>query len=207
MMWMNRFRGFQSLVVWLSFMALVGATACSRQIGVPSDDTSSQSEQAPFREVESSPAESSSTFPDQRTHQEGAVPFNDSQAIPAGTLLSVRLKVSISSGTSALFEGTVDEPILVRGKTLIADGTPVMGHVEFVSSPRLKPDRNYVRLVLSSIRVSGSNVPIQTASLFTRHHNPSGPSDPVILLEKGHHLTFRLTQAVYPGTQTAQNTR
>jgi hypothetical protein len=176
-------------------------------MGVPTDDTSSQSEQAPFREVESNPAESSSTIMDQRTQDEGALPFNDSQAVPAGTLLSVRLKASISSANSALFEGTVEEPILVRGKTLIANGTPVMGHVQFVSSPRLKPDRNYVRLVLSSIRLSGSDVPIQTASLFTRHHNPSDPSDPVIFLEKGHHLTFRLTQAVYPGTQTAQNTR
>jgi len=58
-----------------------------------------------------------------------------------------------------------------------------------------------VRLALDSIHLGGVDVPVQTASLFTRQ-NPE--SDDLIRLEDGRRLTFRLTGSVYLGTQRAQ---
>ena len=126
-------------------------------------------------------------------------PFQNRDSIPAGSLLTVRLKVPLVavSGSQESFEAVLDEPVSVDGNILIPRGAIVSGEVEAAHVSNTKPDRGYVRLALNSLRVDGVAVPIQTASLFARQ--PSGAdADPVaIRLESGRRLTFRLKKQVF----------
>ena len=177
--------------------------ACSRPIEVPIDDTAIQTDRAPFRQVNSESTETAAPAAGEPSLTENGLPFRP-QELPAGTLLRVRLEAAISGTRSDSFEGSIDEPVVIRGKTVIPQGTIVSGRVESASSSDVKPGRGYVRLALTSLRISGSDVPVRSASLFTRAHNPGHHVDPVIRLEKGHRLTFRLTEPLYSLTQTAQ---
>lgn len=201
---MNPCGALRSIVLWLMLFALISVMGCSRQIDVPSEEAAAQSDQAPFREVGSNSIGASAPVPEDPSSKHSGLPFHDSQNLPAGTLISVRLDASISAGQPNSFEGSVDEPVVILGKTILPRGTLVSGRVEFASSSNVRPDRSYVRLALISIRLAGTDVPVQTASLFARQHNPEGASNPIIRLEKGHRLTFRLTEPVYSLLQTAQ---
>jgi len=136
-------------------------------------------------------------------------PFQNSADIPAGSLLTVRLKVPLIavSGSQESFEAVLDEPVLVDGNILIPRDAIVSGEVESAHVSNTKPDRGYVRLTLNSVQVDGVAVPIQTASLFARQ--PSGTdADPVtIRLESGRRLTFRLKEQVFlrPNVPKAAN--
>ena len=90
---------------------------------------------------------------------------------------------------------------------LIPRGADVTGRVESARTSQMKPGRGYIQLALQSVRVGGVDVPVQTASLFVRQSPQKDSSAPVIRLEKGHRLTFRLIQPVYAANQTPQITR
>jgi hypothetical protein len=142
---------------------------------------------------------------------ETGLPFQDSQNLPAGTLLTVRLKNPITAenpDANLVFEAVVDESIVIEGNKLVPRGVTVSGRVESTRASNLKRDRGAVRLTLDSIHLAGATLPIQTSSLFVRgnasdaHVSPSeGPQsdDPpaAIRLEKGRRLTFRLSEPVY----------
>jgi hypothetical protein len=192
-------------MIGLVALTLMTITGCSRQIDIPADEGTAQTDQAPFREGAS--GESSSPVSDGQSHGRRTLPFDDTQTIPIGTLLTVRLRAPIFAEKSDSFEGIVELPVVVRGRTVIAQGALVSGLVEFATSSSINPERGYVRLVLTAIRVSGSDLPVRSASLFTRQDNPSQPSNPGVRLEKGHRLTFRLTEPLEIVTQTAQATR
>lgn len=203
MTWMEPFCRARSLLIGAMMMTLLYGAGCSRQIEIPTGETA-QGDQMPLREVEAgSPSEASSSGPQLDTPREPGLPFHDSQTLPTGTLLTVRLDAPIVAGKSSSFEGILAEPVVVRGKTIIPRGTLVNGRIESVSSSDLKPNRGYVRLALTSVRVSGTDLSVRTASLFARQHNPDSPSNPGIRLEKGHRLTFRLTEPVNTVTQSA----
>lgn len=184
---------------------LAGSVACSRQLDLPTEEATPQTDQAPFRDVSSTPHNETSAHFGDLAQKPAGIPFHDSQYLPSGSLLNVRLKSPISAEENTAFEGLVDEPVVVQGKTVVPQGTLVSGRVESASASTVQPDRGYVRLTLTSVRIGGTDVAIQTASLFARQHNPGNPSNHKVRLEQGHLLRFRLTEPVYATTQSAKN--
>jgi hypothetical protein len=86
--------------------------------------------------------------------------------VPAGTTLSVRLVDSLSSAKNKpgdAFAATVDVPVVIDGKTVIARGTRVNGEVvSAAASGRLTtPAKLYVKLV--SIEIGGKTYPLRTS--------------------------------------------
>jgi hypothetical protein len=187
-------------------LTVLAASACSRQIEVPSAEGGTQTDEAPFRTVASDSDEAPASVPSDESRSRTTLPFHDSQSLPAGTLLTVRLNAPIAAGKPESFEGSLEETVMLHGKTAIARGTLVSGRVESTSPSSIRADRAYVRLALTSVRISGTDVRIHTASLFARQHRPDAPSNPTIRLETGRRLTFRLTEPVYIGALTAQVT-
>ncbi len=211
MVLMARSSGFRDVVSLLTLLGLLWGVGCSRQVGVPSEDGAGQTTQTPFQDVGSASASSSSggssSTPD---YSHASLPFHDSLGLPAGTLLMVRLKTSISTeeqDPNDSFEATMDEPVAMDGDTLIPRGADVTGHIESARASTMKPGRGYVQLVLQSVRVAGSDIPVQTASLFVRPSPQKGLSAHAIRLEKGHRLTFRLTQPLYAANHAVQIAR
>jgi hypothetical protein len=133
-------------------------------------------------------------------------PFHDSQNLPAGTLLTVRLKDPITADTSSgndSFQATLEQAVVVDGNILIPRGSNVVGRVQSAGTSKVKPSRGYVRLALETVHVAGLDVPVQTASLFARSPQNGSEGSP-ILLEKGHRLVFRLKEPVFVTFQRAQ---
>jgi hypothetical protein len=128
-----------------------------------------------------------------------APPFENSPLLPAGALVTVRLKVPLvaGSGSRESFAAVLDEPVVVEGNTLIPRDAIVSGRIETAHTSRVTPDRAYVRLTLDSVRVDGSDVPIQTASLFARPLPTTNTGSDTIRLEKGRRMTFRLKGPVF----------
>jgi len=194
---------------WLLLFATL-AVSCSRPL-TPRPEDSSQSDQgqAPFQSAASTPGASapevSPAGHSNRPNSEAALPFRVGQDLPAGTLLTVRLKDAISSnysGESLPFGAVVDEPVRVEGATLLPIGVTVAGRVESAHTSLVKHSRSYIRLTLDAIDLNGRQLPVQTSSLFV-HGNASQTapsvgenSSQVIHLESGRRLTFRLTEPV-----------
>src|SRR5207248_10256820 len=100
---------------------------------------------------------------------ESDLPFRDPQTLPAGTLLTVRLKNPVSAenpDADRTFQAVVDQPIVIEGNKLVPAGTLVSGRVESARASNLKRNSGYLRLTLDSIDLAGSKLPMQTSSLF-----------------------------------------
>jgi len=208
---MSRFRRPHGLTIWLlrslTLIALAGTVACARPAGLQRDDTAAHADPptVPFHEA------AASATSDNPLNSQTSLPFQDSNSLPAGTLLTVRLKEPISAeipDANLAFEAVVDEPVAVEGNQLVARGVTVSGRVESTRASNLKRNRGSVRLTLDSIHLSGAILPIQTSSLFVRGNagnaevrpaaSPqTGDSTGLIRLEKGRRLTFRLSESVY----------
>jgi len=193
--------------------ALLLTVACSRPTGVPSDGANDGT-QTPFQ----SSSQSAESGSEAGTHsaasedrgQEQSLPFHDPQNVPAGTLLTVQLRQSLTAATTAAndsFEATVEQPVVINGNTVVPRGTTVMGRVQSARVSNSRPNRGYVRLALESVHVGGVDVPLQTASLFARQTSSTEPSASAIRLEKGRRLTFRLTEAVSLNVQRTRASR
>jgi hypothetical protein len=145
----------------------------------------------------------------------GTAPFRAASSVlnlPAGTLVTVQLDGSlpisqVHPGDS--FTASLAGPLLVDGNTLVEPGAPVIGHVESAQPPEDRPGLSrtpgYVRLTLNTITVGGRTLALHTSSLFARCGSQSGNTavySPASLgerasrLQKGRHLTFRLTAPV-----------
>jgi hypothetical protein len=212
------------------FPLLVSGTGCARPAGVQdAGAASAEPHQVPFRDGEGtpdSPKGDASETSDNSLGAETGLPFHDPQSLPAGTLLSVRLKSPITirtPGISGTFEAIVDAPVAIEGNKLVPRGATVVGRVESARTSNLNRNRGYMRLVLDSIHFEGASLPIQTSSLFVRGievhpealreglNNETPPGDVSqgqrvrqsqaagarIRLEKGRRLTFRLTESVF----------
>lgn len=193
---------------WLLLLAML-AVSCSRpSISRPEDSAQADQGQAPFQNPASASGNSArevSQAGQSKGPKADALPFRDAQDLPAGTLLTVRLKDAISSDYSAesqTFGAVVDEPIRVEGTTLLPRGIGVVGRVESAHTSELKHDRSYIRLTLDAIDFDGRQLPVQTSSLFVHGNAPQTTasngenSSQVIHLESGRRLTFRLTEPV-----------
>ncbi len=199
---------------WLfcAILMTVAATSCTRPEIVPPDQTAAQTEhQVPFHDVPQMNGAGESRLllakSSGNSDAEGSLPFHDPQNLPAGTLVTVRLKNAVDGGITdshSSFEAVVAEPVVVEGNTLIPRGASASGRVESARTSKVKPNRGYVRLALQSVQVEGLDLPVQTASLFARQAPLTNDSTSLIRLEKGRRLTFRLTATVYTTNQRAQ---
>ena len=204
------------LATCLVLLSLLPVPGCSSPTGMRSDDSATPSDQhpVPFHDAENGSASASgsvtsSSRPTNGRKAEAGVPFRDSQSLPAGTLLTVRLRNPISAdnpGPSSTFEAVVDEPVVIEGDALVPLGASVAGRVEAAHVSKVKGNRAYLRLTLESIDFAGKDLPVQTSSLFARGTAPDGDaSATVITLEKGRRLTFRLAEPVFLANQEALN--
>jgi hypothetical protein len=153
-----------------------------------------QSNPPPFQSQPAPAAEIRQGFSLTNSQGKGS-PIQKSDLIPAGALLTVRLRVPLVAGSGS-FEALLDEPVMVDGNILISRDAIVRGEVESAHVSKTSPDRGYVRLTLSSVQVDGVSVPIQTASLFARQLSTAPAHSVTILLEKGRRLTFRLKEQI-----------
>ncbi len=209
MILMSRFCGpcNRAILLVLPLLLLAG---CSRPVGLHSDDNTAQASQRQVPFQNGGGAELSSNAGSEHGSAESALPFRDDQNLPAGTMLTVRLKTPITTdkpGASDTFEAVVDEPLVIDGNILIPRGASVAGRVESARAFKATRNRGYVRLILDSIDVAGRDLPVQTSSLFARGNlddlGAAGgdTSVAVIHLEKGRRLTFRLAEPVYLANQ------
>lgn len=164
------------LLLLAMFVSLLWGGGCARPKGMRSSSTTSSAEQpqVPFHDTDGPGTDRPGDSFAAQDNSQGAVaslPFHEPQNLPAGTLLTVRLKAPISGGNpsaDATFEAVVDQPVVIDGSKLIPRGVAVSGRVESARTSSLKRNRGYVRLVLDSINLSGASLRIQTASLFVR---------------------------------------
>ncbi len=137
--------------------------------------------------------------------------------LPEGTPIPVRLQSALSSASSHAgdsFSATIDEPVVIDGKTLVARGTSATGRVlEAKSAARgssleSSPEPGYLRIVLVSLSVGGKTVMIETSSIFLKggsreeRKSATGAGSDASLKDKNiefgvdRRLNFRLAQAV-----------
>src|SRR5271163_3301151 len=134
--------------------------------------------------------------------------------LPEGTPIPIRLQSSLSSAashTGDTFTGTIDDPVVIDGQTLVAGGTVATGRVlEAKAATRKSLEPGYLRIVLESLNVDGRTVTIETSSIFAKggareEHAPAsvaasgaGPKarDQDITLGVDRRLSFRLAQTV-----------
>jgi hypothetical protein len=227
---MHRRYGLRALpigIIVLMLLVVLGSTSCAPPYGLQPGDSTTQSDQhpVPFHNndaTSSSEAVGSSVHDNSNAAKpEVNIPFHNAQEsdyqnqalqnLPAGTLLTVRLKSPIASGNpdaAANFDAVVDQAVVVEGNKLVPSGTIVSGLVESARASNLKLDHGYLRLTLASIHLAGLDVPVETSSLFVRANAaqtqssqiqvPKGEaSSRIIRLESGRRLVFRLTKPVY----------
>jgi hypothetical protein len=205
----------------IMMLSLALASGCSRSTSLQSGDANANQQKAPFPEDTGSSlpethATAVSRKPGKDVDANHAPPFTSPipPALPAGTLLTVRLQNSLSSlkvRAGEIFLAVLAEPVVINGNTVVERGAGVSGRVE--SAQTSPPTRNSasLRLILDSITIKGKQWPLQTASLFARdasseaHNLPvaNGPGEApysvgpsTVRLKKGRRLTFRLTQAL-----------
>jgi hypothetical protein len=92
-------------------------------------------------------------------------------AIPAGTPVTIHLRLSLSSASSRAgdpFEAVLDEPIVVRGHTLAPRGAILSGRVLDARPSDRFQEAGYLRLGLTAISLNGKVMPIQTSSIFMK---------------------------------------
>jgi len=139
-------------------LTLTWLTGCSRQLAVPGSAGNAVSRELPFDRV----SDNSGISP--------TAGFT-SDAVPAGTEITIRLQLGLSSADSRVgdsFQAVVDEPVVVAGKTVVPRGTPAAGSVLAVKASGGPHDRGYLRVTLASIEVDGRPVALQTSSIFAK---------------------------------------
>jgi hypothetical protein len=216
------------LTVRTLLLALLWTLGCERPAEVQTADAApTDQHQVPFHAAPTTSDAAQDTSQATQESPETGLPFQESRNLPAGTLLTVRLKYPISaenSGVKETFEAVVDEPVVIEGNRLVPRGASVAGRVESAQSSSVRRNHGYVRLALDSIHLAGANLPVQTSSLFVKGNasarlapqgdkreaqgaeiRPSEPLPGVIRLEKGRRLTFRLTEPAY--VAASQRTR
>jgi hypothetical protein len=146
-------------VILILFLAtLAGVTGCSRKSAVPGSRGTSDSGQLPFDRV----SDTSGISPTAGFSFDG---------IPAGAEVTIRLQLALSSADSRAgdsFQGALDEPMVVSGKTVVPVGTVVTGSVVRAKASGGLHDPGYLRVTLASISINGKSIPLRTSSIFAK---------------------------------------
>jgi hypothetical protein len=196
--------------VFLLLLLSLPGMSCSRPGSQGAADAGQP--QVPFREggqSETAGLGSTVSAAEKGSESEAGIPFRDPQSLPAGTLLTVRLKDAISStssGAPSTFAAVVDEPIVIEGETLVARGASAAGRVESVHSATMNANQGYLRLSLEVVDIAGRDLPIRTSSLFARGRKGESRArdvSPTVGLEQGRRLTFRLAEPLYMASKAA----
>ena len=182
----------------LAILLILLPFACSRRTPNVQTEGATQSNPPPFQSQPAPAAEIGQGFSLTDSQGKGS-PVQKSDPIPAGALLTVRLRAPLvaGSGFKESFEALLDDPVMVDGNIVISRDAIVRGDIESVHVSKTSPDRGYVRLTLNSVQVDGVSVPIQTASLFARQLSTAPAHSMTIRLEKGRRLTFRLKEQIF----------
>jgi len=152
---------------------VVALTAgCSRQPAAPQGAADSGAADAPASQA----ADQQQKLPlDRQVQDDGISPTTSlvptTEIVPAGTTLTIRLQTAVSSATSRsgdAFQGVLDEPVSVRGETLIPRGSVVTGRVVTAKPSGRLHDPGYLRLTLASIRVADKPVRVESSSIFVK---------------------------------------
>ena len=88
--------------------------------------------------------------------------------IPAGTRISVSLGQDINSKTATegqSFSATVARPVIVKGKTVIRDGSSASGTVVATKNRGRFKGEGYLQLRLDSVRADGRTYPVATSTV------------------------------------------
>ena len=140
-------------------LILAWTTGCSRQLTVPdSPSATPKSNQLPF---------------DRTSDDAGISPTSAlaSGVVPVGTDINIKLQLVLSSAearTGASFAAVLDDPVVIGGKTLVPQGTPVTGTVLAARASERLSDPGYLRLTLANIAVNGKPLILQTSSIFAK---------------------------------------
>jgi hypothetical protein len=92
-------------------------------------------------------------------------------AIPAGTPVTIRLQLPLSSASSRAgdpFDAVLEDPIVVQGRTLAPQGSFLTGKILGARASDQYEQAGYLRLGLTAISMNGKLVPIQTSSIFIK---------------------------------------
>ncbi|HUZ47969.1 MAG TPA: hypothetical protein VMW54_15155 [Terriglobia bacterium] len=161
---MDKKRAIQALMIAFTAITLIGCQSGSQNPGgAEGSPSAASSPAAGARSSSSSPAlQRRSEAPAQAAQ----APATETVTVPAGTEIHIRLSSGISSATASSgngFQGSLSEPLVVRGVTVAARGSVVNGQVtSAVSSGRLKRPAE-LSLVLTSITPEGGQqTPIST---------------------------------------------
>jgi hypothetical protein len=134
-------------------------TGCSRRESLPEiEETVAADQHLPF---------------DATSDKRGIFPTDSlgPTEIPAGTPVTIHLRLSLSSASSRPgdpFEAVLDEPIIVRGRTLAPRGAVLAGKVLDARAADQFQEPGYLRLALTAISLNGKSFPIQTSSIFVK---------------------------------------
>jgi hypothetical protein len=96
-------------------------------------------------------------------------PAAEEVTVPAGSMVEVSMQETLSSASARAgdrFDAVLDEPLVVDGKTVAPRGAEVIGRVVAARSSGRLHNPGYLRLTLASIKIDGSNVRLETSSLF-----------------------------------------
>ena len=154
--WRNAAFGLAPASLILISLILAG---CSQRGGMPTIETAASPDQhLPFE----SPSEKGGISPTGELTP---------AAIPAGTPLTVHLRLALSSATSRSgdsFTAVLDEPLVIRGQIVAERGAILTGKVLDASASGQFENAGYLRLGLIAISINGRLVPIQTSSIFVK---------------------------------------
>src|SRR5271165_4382815 len=93
------------------------------------------------------------------------------EAIPAGTPVTIHLRLSLSSASSRPgdpFDAVLDDPIVIHGRPLALRGSILRGKILDAHASDRLGEPGYLRLGLTAISLNGKFVPIQTSSIFMK---------------------------------------
>jgi hypothetical protein len=203
---MSRMSGLSRVLIAPIVLTLSLTFSCARRTPDLPSEGATQSSPTPFQSQKSSTADTGLRGFSPTDAFGTGPPFQNSPVLPVGALLTVRLNVPLIAGSISKesFVAVVDQPVVVEGNTLIPREAIVSGRIEAVSTPKVRPDRGYVRLALDSVQIDGVSVPIETASLFARQLPSSDADSDRIRLEKGRRMTFRLKEPIFLRPNTSK---
>jgi hypothetical protein len=122
-------------LLFLPCLLLATMLAAQTDSSVPRDQTNS----APAEQTESAPpAVTPAPIPVPQTNVPVPAPHADSR-VPAGTALMVRLETTLATFSNRPgdpFRGSLSQPVVVHGQTLLPAGAIVEGRVTKISEPR-----------------------------------------------------------------------
>jgi len=127
-------------------------------------------------------------------------------AIPAGTPVTIHLRLSLSSASSRAgdpFEAVLDEPIIVRGHTLVPRGAVLSGRVLDARASDRFQEAGYLRLGLTAISLNSKVLPIQTSSIFMKRGSHEQRNVTIIRDGSGNKGTLIGASVDAPGTTYA----